>query len=154
LPDVARAGVELLEARARLAPFDVFNFEGYSVDSSVMIDALRDVLGDPNRRTWAFPWWLVRAASPFSRALRLALEVRYLWDEPVVLDGKKLRRTLPEFETTPLGEALAATLAAWSDARDTSGSRDRGPASEQSGRGAREPRADTKQDRAIASGAL
>ena len=34
----------------------------------------------------------------------------YLWDEPVVLDGPKLRRTLPDFTVTPLEEAIAASL--------------------------------------------
>ena len=97
-------------AIASLAPFDVFHFAGYSLDSASMIDEIRRVLGDPSRRTWAFPWGLVRAASPFSKMLRLAFEMRYLWDEQVVLDGTKLRATLPSFSETPLPEALTSTL--------------------------------------------
>jgi nucleoside-diphosphate-sugar epimerase len=112
LPDVARAGVDLLERRAALAPFDVFHFAGYSVDASSMIDEVRRVLGDRSRRTWPFPWGLVRAVSPFSKMLRLAFDMRYLWNEQVVLDGTKLRAALPDFRITPLGEALTTTLMA------------------------------------------
>jgi len=112
LPDVARAGVDLLERRAELVPFERFHFEGYSVDSTRMIDAVRRALGDRSRKTWRFPWPLVRLAAPFSKTLRLALEVRYLWDEPVVLDGRKLYVTLPAFRTTPLDDAVARTLSA------------------------------------------
>jgi nucleoside-diphosphate-sugar epimerase len=110
LPDVARAGVDLLERRETLAPFDVFHFAGYHVDSSSMMDEVRHVLGDPSRRTWPFPWGLMRAASPFSKMLRLTSDMRYLWNEQVVLDGAKLRATLPDFRTTDLREALTATL--------------------------------------------
>ena len=112
LPDVARAGVDLLERRDELAPFDVFHFEGYPVDSATMIDSIRRALGDPTRKTWRFPWALVRAASPFSKTLRLALGVRYLWSEPVVLDGTKLAKTLPQLRVTPLDEAVLRTLSA------------------------------------------
>jgi nucleoside-diphosphate-sugar epimerase len=110
LPDVARASVDLLEHRETLAPFDVFHFSGYSIDSSSMIDEVRRVLGDTSRRTWPFPWGLLRAASPFSKLLRLASDMRYLWNEQVVLDGTKLQATLPAFRTTPFREALTTTL--------------------------------------------
>lgn len=153
LPDVARAGVDLLESRQRLAPFDVFHFEGYSMESSAMIDALRRALGDPSRRTWAFPWWMVRAASPFSKGLRLTLEVRYLWDEPVVLDGSKLRRTLPAFRTTPLDVALDAMLDALSGGPGTSATRARKRATARTDHAARELRADTSWGPAISSDA-
>ena len=43
--------------------------------------------------------------------VRHILDVRYLWDEPVVLDGSKLRSTLPAFTVTPLEEAVTVTLA-------------------------------------------
>lgn len=111
LPDVVRAGVLLLEKSAAFAPFEAFHFEGYSVDTSRMVRAVRSAVGDPARGVWRFPWWVLKAASPFSVMVRLILSVRYLWDEPVVLDGSKLKRILPDFTVTPLEEAVAATLA-------------------------------------------
>jgi hypothetical protein len=47
--------------------------------------------------------------------LRLAFDMRYLWNEQVVLDGTKLRAALPDFRITPLGEALTTTLMALSE---------------------------------------
>ena len=38
------------------------------------------------------------------------LELRYLWDRAVILDGSRLARTLPEFLPTPLDDAINATL--------------------------------------------
>jgi hypothetical protein len=40
------------------------------------------------RSVFRFPWC---AASPFSAMLRPILGVQYLWDDPLVLDGSKLR---------------------------------------------------------------
>jgi nucleoside-diphosphate-sugar epimerase len=110
LPDVVRAGVLLLEKRSELAPFESFHFEGYSVDTGRLIEAVRSAAGDPARGVFRFPWWVLKAASPFSAMVRLILSVRYLWDEPVILDGSKLKRTLPRFSVTPLEEAVMASL--------------------------------------------
>lgn len=111
LPDVARAGVDLLEQREVLAAFDVFHFEGYELDTTAMIGAIRTALGDPRRGTLGLPWWLLRAAAPFSPMLRCLLTMRYLWEEPVLLDGAKLRAALPALRVTPLAEAVGTTLA-------------------------------------------
>jgi nucleoside-diphosphate-sugar epimerase len=110
LPDVVRAGVDLLERRESLAPFDVFHFQGYDVDTTTMIDAIRSGLSDANRRTIGLPWWLIRAASPFSPLLKQLGTMRYLWEEPVLLDGSKLRRALPDLRVTPLDTAVTTTL--------------------------------------------
>lgn len=111
LPDVVRAGALLLEKRSEFAAFEFFHFEGYSVDTSRMIEAVRGAAGDPTRGVWRFPWWVLKAASPFSAMVRSILSVRYLWNEPVILDGSKLKRTLPGFHVTPLDEAVTASLA-------------------------------------------
>lgn len=113
LPDVVRAGALLLEKRRDLAAFELFHFEGYSVDSAGLVGAVRRALGDDARGVRPVPWWLLRAAAPFSGMVRHILDVRYLWDEPVLLDGAKLRRTLgghADFTVTPLDEAVAGAL--------------------------------------------
>ena len=108
LPDVVAIGVELLEQRERLAAFEVVHVEGYAVTSAELIDAIRLTLRGVGVKR--FPWWLVRAARPFSRMAREVHEMRYLWTEPLTLDGGKLRRLLPGFRTTPLERAVAAAL--------------------------------------------
>jgi nucleoside-diphosphate-sugar epimerase len=110
LPDVARAGVLLIERHAELEPHAVFHFEGYEADGAAMLDAARRALSKPSLGAFHVPWWLLVVISPLSRMLRLLLSVRYLWTEAVLLDGEKLHRTLPEFRVTPLDEAVKRTL--------------------------------------------
>jgi nucleoside-diphosphate-sugar epimerase len=112
LPDVARVAVELAERDFELDAFEVFHFEGYHVDRDELAAAIRTALGDPARRVKNFPWWLIRLASPFAPFLRELLEMRYLWQEPVRLDGSKLRAFLGGYRVTPLDEAIGATLQA------------------------------------------
>jgi hypothetical protein len=38
------------------------------------------------------------------------MELRYLFDQSVILEGSKLRQTLPEFKDTPIAEAIRVTL--------------------------------------------
>ncbi|MGD8861793.1 MAG: NAD(P)H-binding protein [Myxococcales bacterium] len=119
LPDVARAGVDLLERRADLAPFEVVHFEGYTVTQDVIIAAIRHTLGDPRRRVTKLPWFLLPIAGVISPLMRELREMRYLWTEPVRLDGGKLRRLLPGFQVTPLQAAVDAALGARASAPRT-----------------------------------
>lgn len=42
--------------------------------------------------------------------MRELIEMRYLWQKPLRLNGAKLERTLGTVPHTPLDEAVAATL--------------------------------------------
>ena len=77
-----------------------------------LVAALREGVGDQTRKARRVPWWALRGASLFSPMLREVLEMRYLWDEPVLLDDGKLRGLLGRVEQTPLEVAVAATLRA------------------------------------------
>jgi nucleoside-diphosphate-sugar epimerase len=132
LPDVARAGADLLERRAALAPFEIVHFAGHTVAFPRFLEAVRGALGDRERRVWRFPWWLVGVLGWVSPLLRLARTMRYLWDEPVVLDDRKLRRLLPDFVATPFDQAVA--LAVDDERRRSSSSAMRVRASEASAR--------------------
>jgi nucleoside-diphosphate-sugar epimerase len=57
-----------------------------------------------------FPWWLVRLASPFVTTFRELLGMRYLWQQPVRLDNRRLVQQLGREPHTPLDEAVEATL--------------------------------------------
>jgi len=111
LPDVARAGVDLLERGAELDPFESFHFEGNVLTSAELITALRNGLGDSERKVRRLPWWAMRLGSPFWPTARHVLKMRYLWNEPVRLDGARLRRVLGDVPETPLDEAVRSTLA-------------------------------------------
>jgi nucleoside-diphosphate-sugar epimerase len=42
----------------------------------------------------AFPWWVFRFIALFNPMLREVLKMRYLWQQPVVLDGTKMQSLL------------------------------------------------------------
>jgi nucleoside-diphosphate-sugar epimerase len=114
VPDVARTMLQLLERRDALAPFARFHMAGHwDADGLQMAQAVCRVVA---RRTGSspalrgFPWWLVRAASPFDVTLREMLEMRYLWREPLRLESRLLPATLGGELHTPLEQAVEATL--------------------------------------------
>jgi nucleoside-diphosphate-sugar epimerase len=110
LPDVADTMVRLLE-QPDLPDFARFHIDGHwDPDGEAIAAAIRRVLGRPDLRTRAFPWPLVRLASPVVPLFREILEMRYLWREPVRLANARLVATLGAEPRTPLDTAIAATL--------------------------------------------
>ncbi len=111
LPDLARATVDLMDRSAELAANAIFHFSGYQVTSAELIAAIQDALPAP-RRVRRLPWWGLRVAATVSRFWREVVEMKYLWDEPVLLDDTKLRTVLGRNpHVTPLALAVRETLA-------------------------------------------
>ena len=114
LPDVACTIVELLARRDSLGPFATFHMAGHwDADGSQMVEAIQRVVtrrGGRKARFTRFPWWLVVLASPFVGTFREMLEMRYLWREPVRMDGARLAMVLGREPHTPLDEAVEAAL--------------------------------------------
>jgi nucleoside-diphosphate-sugar epimerase len=108
LPDVVRAAAELLERRFELSSNETFHFSSQQLSSAQMVQALLQQLGP--RRVWRMPWRMLRWLSPFAPLLRELVEMEYLWDEPVLLDDRKLQRFLGHAQRTPLERALRASL--------------------------------------------
>ncbi|MET0497701.1 MAG: NAD-dependent epimerase/dehydratase family protein [Steroidobacteraceae bacterium] len=111
LPDLAEIFCRLLERDAQLANFDVYHFRGHYFDRGVTLaEAVCDVAGIPRSRIHRFPWWATTIAAPFVKMLGEMQEVRYLWQETVELDNRKLLAALGEETHTPLHAALQSTL--------------------------------------------
>lgn len=111
LPDVAETMVRLVERAESLPPFARFHMDGvFDADGEQMIAAIRRVTGRADLKVKAFPWWLVRLASPFVPLFRELAEMRYLWREPLRLDNARLVAVLGEEPRTPLDQAVRATL--------------------------------------------
>jgi nucleoside-diphosphate-sugar epimerase len=113
LPDVAATMVALIERRADLAPFARFHMQGHwDPDGTAMCGAIRRAVARRGGRAGvgAFPWWLVRLATPFNETLRELWEMRYLWRQPVRLDNRRLVDVLGAEPHTPLDEAVERTL--------------------------------------------
>lgn len=110
LPDMARAMVGLAEKRAECAVFDTFGFGGYSLTGRELHEALEQIAGY-DLKVNSMPWGFLKLVSPFSPMLREVLEMRYLWDTPHTIDDTRLKAFLPEFNPTPLQDALKDALA-------------------------------------------
>ncbi|WP_434665736.1 NAD-dependent epimerase/dehydratase family protein [Paraburkholderia sp. A3BS-1L] len=114
VPDAARTIVELIEMRARLAPFARFHMAGHwDADGTQMAAAICRVAQRHglHAQRKPFPWPLIYAAAPFATTPREMLEMRYLWREALELDNTRLVATLGSEPHTPLDVAVEATLA-------------------------------------------
>lgn len=117
LPDVAATMLALLKRRHELPAFARFHMGGYwDVDGREFGRTIQRVVarrgGVPVQvpKLKAFPWWLMRLASPFVVTLRELLEMRYLWSTEVRMDNQQLVRVLGREPHTPLEVAIEATL--------------------------------------------
>ncbi|NML73027.1 NAD(P)H-binding protein [Rhizobium sp. S-51] len=111
LPDVAETMVQLIAQADRLPMFARFHMDGFfDQDGGQMAEAIRRVSGKPDLKLKAFPWWLVRLASPFVALFRELLEMRYLWRETIRMDNARLVGFLGAEPRTPIDEAIRVTL--------------------------------------------
>ncbi|WP_309605442.1 SDR family NAD(P)-dependent oxidoreductase [Phenylobacterium sp.] len=108
LPDVAKTMVRLA-ALPDLGGLEVFHMRGHSQTGQAFVEALTRVAGR-KLAVSRLPWFAVRAAAAFNETMREMLEMRYLWDEPVLLDNARLVARLGAEPHTPLEDALRAAL--------------------------------------------
>lgn len=108
LPDVAEVFVRLLATD--LGRFEAFHMQGQEVTGHALVAAISAAAGRPVaiRR---LPWLAVQAAAPFNETFREMLEMRYLWNHPVLLDNTRIVTRLGAEPRTPLVQALRAALA-------------------------------------------
>ena len=110
LPDVGETVARLLEREGELAVFERFHFGGHWVDGNAMADAVRGAVGNPRLPVRPFPWWLATLASPFVTLFGELREMRYLWQQPLQLDNRKLVKLLGSEPHTKLDQAVGETL--------------------------------------------
>jgi nucleoside-diphosphate-sugar epimerase len=110
LPDVGEAVAQLLERESELAVFERFHFAGHWVDGDAMTGSIRRAAANPKLAVRAFPWWLATLASPFVTLFRELREMRYLWQQPLQLDNRKLVSLLGAEPHTKLDQATRETL--------------------------------------------
>ncbi len=114
VPDLARLTADLLARADSLAPFEVVHFAGRVVARARDFYAcVAEEAGRPDLTVRVVAWWKLRLAGLIDRQARELLELRYLFDTAVILDDPRRRALLPDFVATPLGPAIAATLASY-----------------------------------------
>jgi len=111
VPDLARAALEFLDIKDGLAAYEVFNFGGYVVSTErEFLEQVAQQAGHAGLAIRVLPWSALKLAAMFDATVRELMELRYLFDQSVILDGSKLNRTLPDFKETPIAEAIRLTL--------------------------------------------
>ena len=117
LPDLARAFVAVASLDD-LAPFERFTFAGHSVTGHAFMSAIERAAaarGLAPARGWRHgrtPWLLIRAGGIVVPMWRELARMSYLWRTPHALAGRRLAARCPGLVTTPLDEALRASLVA------------------------------------------
>lgn len=109
LPDLCANTVTLLEQQPD--DWTVYHDPGLTLGEDDWRKACR-ALGVPLKVT-RFPWWMVNMAVPFSPMVREVRKMRYLWQQPVVMDGSRMVRQLgADLQATPLTSVIEQTLLA------------------------------------------
>jgi hypothetical protein len=118
LPDLAQAFVAVA-ARGLPAGVTHSPFEGHTLTGRALLDALEAAAPAAGfatpRRGWKHgrvPWALLRIGGLVVPMWRELAEMRYLWERPHALDGRALRAFAGPLPTTPLAQALVASLRA------------------------------------------
>ena len=111
LPDLARASLDLLALGVALRPFDVVNVTpGIRLTERAFMADVARVSGHPGLKVQLLPWALVRLIGLFNPVIREFVELAYLYDTTLLLNGARFAQLLPNFRFTPLDEALKATV--------------------------------------------
>ncbi|GLR82836.1 NAD(P)H-binding protein [Azospirillum oryzae] len=111
LPDVAETAMRLLDREAALGDDAMFHMDGHwDADGSRMVAAIARAFGEPDLPVRRMPWWLLRLAGLAVPLFRELGEMRYLWQQPVRLDNRRLLALLGEEPHTPLVLAVRRTL--------------------------------------------
>src|SRR5258708_15830005 len=111
LPDVAQAMVQLAERRGQLAPFATLGFAGHTLTGREFVAAISRAC----RRDFQIdfvPWRLLKVMGVVVPVFRELADISYLWSTPHAIDGARLTEIIGDLPRTPLGPAIAASLAA------------------------------------------
>lgn len=110
LPDLAEVFVRVAERRDQLPGHAVFHYEGLSLSADQIRQALEDLAGRP-LAVKPMAWWPLQILGLVMPLLRALIEMRYLWQRPHRLDGRRLEAFLGEaMPRTPLPQVLRQAL--------------------------------------------
>jgi nucleoside-diphosphate-sugar epimerase len=111
VPDLARAAADLIARAKALKAFEIVNFAGHiALPARTFHQAVAAAAGHPKLAVRRVPWWLMGLVGRFKPVVHELMEMRYLFDEAVVLDDPRFRQLLPTFKATPLDAAIRETL--------------------------------------------
>lgn len=115
LPDLAKAFMAVA-ARPPAQAFQTLHFSGHTLTGQELLAELQNVadeLGLRPARGWrvgGMPWGLIRAVGFVHPLWRELARMSYLWRVPHALSGDGLQRAVGALPSTPLQQALRASL--------------------------------------------
>ncbi|GGB39654.1 membrane protein [Tistrella bauzanensis] len=113
MPDLARIVADLLDRDDQLAAVEHVHVPGHVFDSQRrFMEMAARAAGRPGLLPRALPGWVLRLGALGDAELRALQELRYLFDDPVIITGSRLGTLLPDFRPTTPERAIAATVAA------------------------------------------
>jgi nucleoside-diphosphate-sugar epimerase len=117
LPDLARTFVAVANKRAKVKPFEVLHFAGFSISARQWLKMLAPlalaqgwVKPGADMRYKRLPWTLIRLCALFVPTWAALVEMRYLWDTPHALANEKLTALIGAEPHTALQDAAASAL--------------------------------------------
>ncbi|CAE7942883.1 unnamed protein product [Symbiodinium necroappetens] len=114
VPDLARVCIKLSDAIERLVPFETFHFAGHTFERQQdFYGKVIECAEDDSLKVKKSSWLALRGAGLVNKDLKELIELKYLWEEGVLLDDTRLRRVWPKFALTPIEPAIARTLASY-----------------------------------------
>ncbi len=116
LPDIARAYTILGESDDADGGTWILP-HGPAPTGAEFLEAVDRALPTPAKTGTISPMML-RIAAPFHKISRESLEMLYQWTDDFVVDDTKFRSVFGSFETTPLDEAVIATVSAYENRRN------------------------------------
>ena len=107
LPDVALAVTEITNKLDKLPAFNVFHFKGLQFSLNNLAESIKQVTGKEVVMK-KFPWFIIKVMGVFSVLYAGLFEMRYLWENEINLNDKKLNTLLGhDSAITPLNQILS-----------------------------------------------
>ena len=117
LPDLAKATVLLLEVLDFTIPYQVVHFQGtITLKRNEFMNKVAMHAAQLNNsvpvKISPIPWFILSLYSLIDPVTKELLEMKYLFNNTLLLDNTKLKQLLPEFKLTDVDEAIHNTLEA------------------------------------------
>lgn len=116
MPDVAKVVVEMMRMARSAHCFDsyeIINAPGHIFRPQKQLYEMIAESAGKHCKIDHKSWTKLKIKGLNSTWAKEMVAMRHLWDEGVLLDDEKLTRLFPQFQPTPLREAIATTLASY-----------------------------------------
>lgn len=105
IPDLAANAVALLGVEQ--TGFNVYNEQGIRASHQDWLNAL--AANNLKVKSKNLPWWALKVMGIFHPIIKEVIKMRYLWQQSLLLDGRKMQRVLGDkYRCTPLNEVAKA----------------------------------------------